>query len=169
VAELPPPPAPSIVPEPEPVRIEPVFDPNPLLAQAAAEESLFDDLPELPTKEPPPAPAPKEKKRKPAPRYKIVPRDWDRDAWPVAHVPTPKSRVAPLPPPAPAFEPIELLAFRCYPEAEPVAELPEPEPIFQQQVVIASAEPTPPPPKLLTHRPERRRFTWESPEMYREE
>ena len=167
VAELPPPPPPSIAPEPEPVRIEPVFDPNPLLAQAAAEESLFDDLPELPKKEPPPAP--KEKKRKPAPRYKIVPRDWDRDAWPVAHVPIPKARVAPPPPPAPSFEPIEVLAFRCFPEAEPVAELPEPEPIFQQQVVIAKAEPTPPPPKLLAHRPERRRFAWESPEMYIEE
>jgi hypothetical protein len=173
VAELPPPPPPPILPEPEPVRIEPAVDPNPLLAQAAVEESLFDDLPELPKQEPPPLP-PKEKKRKPVPRYKVVPRDWDRDAWPVAFVPTPKPPVMP-PPPAPSFEPIEVLAFRCVPDVLPVPEVPLAEPLTEPlnapaaHLVFASPEPMPPPPKLLISPSQRQRFTWESPEMYREE
>lgn len=159
LAELSPPPLPPILPDPEPVRFEPPFDPNPLLAEAAAQEQWAEDVIELPQKEsPPPAPL-KEKKRRPSPRYKIVPRDWARDFWPL---PEP----AALPPLKPAFEPVEILAFR-YPDAWPTVEVAMPPPA--PKVVVSAAQPTPPPPKLLTSRPPRERFTWESPEMYLDE
>jgi hypothetical protein len=166
-AELPPPPPPPVLPEPEPIR----FDPNPLLAAAAVEEKWYDDTPALPPRRaglvlPPPAPPPPalpKPKRKPASRYRIVPRDWDRDSWPLAAVPA-------KPQPAVAFEPMEYLAYPL-PDAWPVVEVPvvvaPPEPT---SYYVAPPEPTPPPPKLLTtHHERRRRFAWESPEMYLEE
>jgi uncharacterized protein YhaN len=181
VAELPPPPPPPVVPEPEPIR----FDPNPLLAAAALEEKWYDDTPTLPKKEispappPLPLPPPPKPKRKPASRYRIVPRDWDRDFWPLAIAPPPPpvqfdlpdswplASVPLMPQPAVAFEPTEYLAYQL-PDAWPVAEVPvvvappEPPPTYY----VAPAAPTPPPPKFLKIERERRRFTWESPEMY---
>ena len=75
-----------------------------------------------------------------------------------------------------------MLAFRCsddwpqvevasaMPVAAAVAELPPPrKPAPEKKIIINPPEPTPPPPKYLAPRPERHRFTWESPEMYWEE
>jgi uncharacterized protein YhaN len=159
VAELPPPPPPPVAPEPE-LPLRP--DPNPLLAQAAADEQWFADVVELPPSEPHPSPA-KERKRRPVSRYKIVPRDWARDHWPLAEAPPPQPVIRPLPAP-PVFEPVEVLAFRCFPEAWPVVEVPA-----APKVIFAPAEPTPPAPKLAAPRTQRRRFAWESPEMYSED
>jgi uncharacterized protein YhaN len=186
VAELAPPP-PPVVAEPEPPRP----DPNPLLAQAAEEEHWFADVLELPTAPPaPPRPLPQLKAKRPKPlgRYKIVPRDWNRDEWPLVQV----AKAAPPPPPVelpdqwpvaeapqppravqPYFEPVEYLAYRALPDSWEVAALPNPPvlaPEPAREIVITPAEPTPPPPKLAAARRERRqRFTWESPEMYHEE
>jgi hypothetical protein len=190
VVELPPPPAPPVVPEPEaPLRP----DPNPLLSQAALEEQWFADVFDLPKPEPIPLPPPlvpappKAKKPKPATRYKVVPRDWNRDQWPVAQV----AKAAPPPPvldlpdqwpvaeaPVPVrivqpyFESVEYLAYRSLPESWDVAEVTAaaPMPPPAAKIIVAPAEPTPPPPKLITARQERRhRFAWESPEMYHED
>jgi uncharacterized protein YhaN len=180
VAELPPPSAP--VPEPAAAQRP---DPNPLLAQAAEEEHWFADILELPKKPPVPPPLPKIKKLKPQSRYKVVPRDWNRDQWPLAHVAKAAPPLigdlpdawpvaeAPVPPRAtqPYFEPVEYLAYRAVPDSWEIADLPIP-PVPQPTVryVVAPPEPTPPPPKLVTARPSRReRFTWESPEMYIED
>ena len=63
----------------------------------------------------------------------------------------------------PVAETFEVLAYRMPTAAEPIAVTTIP----STTVFIAPAEPTPPPPKHLSRR--RERFTWESPEMYREE
>jgi hypothetical protein len=171
------------VPEPEqPLRP----DPNPLLMQAAEEEQWFADILDLPNKEQPPLPPPKKDKRKPG-RYKIVPRDWNRDSWPLVHVaksappieldlpdqwPVAQVPVAKPKFVQPVFEPVEYLAYRSLPDAWTIAVLPEPAPLPPPpppKVVFSSAEPTPPPPKMIKASPERRRFTWESPEMYHED
>jgi hypothetical protein len=192
VVELAPPPPPSVVPEPE-LPLRP--DPNPLLSQAAAEEQWFADILDLPKPQPillpapPPAPPLKAKKLKPATRYKVVPRDWNRDQWPLAHVakaaPPPQAMNlpdewpladAPLPRVIqPMFEPIEYLAYRALPDSWQIAEVPyvapappAPLPPPPPRIIVSPAEPTPPPPKLMAARPQRRRFTWESPEMYLE-
>jgi uncharacterized protein YhaN len=186
VVELPPPPPPPIVPEPEqPLRP----DPNPLLMQAAEEEHWFADILDLPKKELPlPPPPPRKEKRRPAARYKIVPRDWNRDSWPLVHVAKaapppveldlpdvwPVAQVAASKPKfvQPVFEPVEYLAYRPLPDAWTIAVLPEPAPVPAPpppKVIYSSAEPTPPPPKMLKANPERQRFTWESPEMYHED
>ena len=168
-------------------------DPNPLLAQAAEEEQWFADVLELPKKVPlplpPPAPPtlPKVKKLKAQSRYKVVPRDWNRDQWPLAHVaqvatPAPMLDLpdqwpvseAPVPPRIvqPYFEPVEYLAYRAVPESWEISDVSLPPPVPQPAVryVVAPPEPMPPPPKLVTTRPSRReRFTWESPEMYVED
>ncbi len=188
IAELLPPLAPAIVPEPaKPSRP----DPNPLLAQAAEEEQWFADVPQLPTRLPPPlpvpqAPPPKVKKLKPLSRYQVVPRDWNRDHWPLVHVakaaPPPVFDLpdawpvaeAPVPPRVvqPYFEPVEYLAYRAVPDSWEVVELRAVVPAAGPEVryVVAPPEPPPPPPKLVTARPSRReRFAWESPEMYIED
>jgi hypothetical protein len=188
---------------PPPVKAEPIQpkpippqrpDPNPLLNQAADEEHWFADVLDLPPKSPAPMPPipqplpvlPKVKKSKAASRYKIVPRDWNRDQWPLAHV----AKAAPPPPPLelpdqwpvadapqpprvvqPYFEPVEYLAYRALPASWEIADVP-PVPVVPPPVklYVAPPEPTPPPPKLATARRElRQRFTWESPEMYHED
>ncbi len=183
-AELPPPPPPAVVPEAKQL-VRP--DPNPLLAQAAEDEHWFADVLELPPKQPIPVPPPKLKRPKLSSRYKVVPRDWNRDQWPLAQVaksapPPPVLDVpdqwpvaeAPQPPRViqPYFEPVEYLAYRAIPDAWEIAELPAPvpAPLPTTRIIVAPAEPTPPPPKLATARPPRRqRFAWESPEMYQED
>ncbi|MEX2176712.1 MAG: AAA family ATPase [Pirellulaceae bacterium] len=156
VQELPPPPPPPIAPDPAaPLRA--AVDPNPLFLQAAAEEQWYDEVLDLPPKELPAPPPPKEKKRKVTPRYKIVPREWDRDFWPLAEVPSP-------PPPELDLPDAWPLAVVPPAPARPVAPAATP-----KRPIVAPAQPTPPPPKLLTARPARHRFTWESPEMYWEE
>jgi hypothetical protein len=169
VAELPPPPPPPLLPEPV-APIRPEVDPNPLFLRAGNELSLFDDTPELPP------PEPRKKERKPA-RYKIVPRDWNRDYWPLASVaPRPATTLpaldlpdfwpvaaAPAAPPPLALpdawpvadvipvsqppETFELYAFRCLPEAWPIAAVPPPAPARPAQPAAAAAPPPPAPPK----------------------
>jgi hypothetical protein len=161
-------------------------DPNPLLSQVARDEQWFADILELPQKAPvlSPPPPPKAKKPKPITRYKIVPRDWNRDQWPLVQVaksvPPPVQSLpdawpvaeAPVPPRVvqPYFEPVEYLAYRALPESWEIIDLhaPAPAPQPAAKIIVAPAEPTPPPPKLAA-RPQRERFTWESPEMYHED
>jgi uncharacterized protein YhaN len=135
LVEQSPPPPPPLLPEPEePLR----FDPNPLFAQVAEEEQWFADILDLPkpvvvvAPPPPPPPAPppplpKKEKRKAPPRYKVLDRDWNRDAWPLAAV----AKVAPPPPvlnlpdewpvaPPPARPPVVL----DLPDSWPVADTP---------------------------------------------
>jgi hypothetical protein len=181
VVELEPPPPPPVLPEPmeSPRTIVPEVDPNPLLQIAAQEEPLFDPVHPLPEK------PRRERKRKlkpklpdywpvaeipqprPKPRPVAVPKLPDQ--WPLVEVPTAPARTAPIPAP----ETFELLAFRCQPEAWPLAEVPIPGPSPQPsaKIIISPPEPTPPPPKFLPPQPhaERHRFTWESPEMYWED
>ena len=181
----------------EPIQTEPIQperpDPNPLLNQAAEEEHWFADVIVLPPKVPAPLPLkplplpvlPKVNKPKPASRYKIVPRDWNRDQWPLAHVakaaPPPPLELpdqwpvaeAPQPPRVvqPYFEPVEYLAYRALPASWEIADAP-PAPVAPPPVklYVAPPEQMPPPPKLATAGPRRRqRFTWESPEMYHED
>ena len=169
VADLTPPPPPPVAPEEPPVRIVEPIDPNPLLQQAAAEEQWFDEVYDVPKKE---------KKRKS--RYKIVPRDWNRDTWPLVRVPI---KVEPSPaaeprtvekPPVsqmvvatPAAATFEVLAYRM-PTMEDQMPVREsiPATTATTQIVIGSAQPTPPAPKMREARRQPHRFTWESPEMY---
>ena len=105
----------------------------------------------------------------PAPRPQPVIELRLPDQWPLAKVPTeplPKRPPASKPPPRPVHVPetFEVLAYRTPAEAWTVAEAPH---APQQAVSIVSPpDQTPPPPK---HRAQRRRFTWESPEMYVED
>jgi uncharacterized protein YhaN len=173
VAELPPPPAPLVVPD-ELVPRLPAVDPNLLFAGAANEEQWYDptNAYEL-ARQPQPVATPK------------LP-----DFWPIAELPPP-------PPPQPSYE---VISFR-YPLVEsppkaPRVVLPPPPPPPPMPVIIeplpepAAVEPPPsPPPKkdkppkpakqpkplpmaeeqpttAVASRPEPRRFTWDSPEIY---
>jgi hypothetical protein len=181
VEELPPP-TPSIIPDdPPPIRL-PEIDPNPLFQMAAEEEPEFDPVHPLPEK---PKPERKKKKPKPAP---TLPDFWPvaelpvphrarqpepsiklPDFWPVAQIPAVVTR-PPAPPPPARFVPetFEVLAYR-HPRA---AETIQPGPIAtapSTTIIVSPPEPAPPPPKHLTTARERKRFTWESPEMYWEE
>ena len=168
VADLTPPP-PPVAPDEPPVRIAPPIDPNPLLQQAAAEEQWFDDVYDVPKKE---------KKRKS--RYKIVPRDWNRDTWPLVRVPikvepstaaepriVEKPAVSQMVVVTPSAATFEVLAYRM-PTLEDQIPVREsiPTTTATTQIVIAPAQPTPPAPKMREVRRQRHRFTWESPEMY---
>jgi uncharacterized protein YhaN len=170
--ELDPPPPPPVVPEPVDLPRTVPADPNPLLQMAANDEPLFDPVHPLPEK------PRREKKRK----LKVKLPDY----WPIAELPLPSSPppvvvklpvAAPTPAPTPTAtipvpETFEVLAFRCQPESFTLAELaPASLPArsadaLPTKIIIAQAEPTPPP-KHLTARPHR--FAWESPEMYWEE
>ena len=180
VEELPPPTPPLVTEEPEPVRI-PTFDPNPLLQMAADEETLFDPVYPLPPRaEPVEPPKPKREKKK---KLKVRLPDY----WPLAELPTPQPRNSPTievklpdqwplaeqpkrPAPPPQHKPViqpetfEVLAYRSSPEIWPAA---EPQPA--RTIILSPPEPTPPAPKFIAAQRERRRFTWESPEMYCEE
>jgi hypothetical protein len=178
VEELPPPTPPLIPDEPEPIRTLPIIDPNPLLQMAADDESLFDPVYPLPPKpQPEPAVKPKREKKKklkvrlpdywplaelPAPQPRQIPTIEIKlpDQWPLAEQP---QRPAPPPPLAIQPETFEVLAYRSSPATWPVA---EPQPA--QTLILSPPEPAPPAPKYAAPR-ERRRFTWESPEMYLED
>jgi len=211
VEELPPP-TPSPLPvEPEPVRVMPPVDPNPLFQMAAAEEPEFDPvhpLPERPKKE-------RRKKTKAPPQWqaedlaalsaawqkrfadlrKVAPQPtaelslpdywpvanlstlsdgWQRqrsvelkfpDFWPIAETP----RSVPVQRPAPAartIETFEVLAFRHPTTLELVTSQSPAASAQPAAIILSPAQPTP---KHLTAARERKRFTWESPEMYSEE
>jgi uncharacterized protein YhaN len=193
-----PPPTPSVVPEePEPVRVQPEIDPNPLLQMAAADAPLFDPVHPLPEK------PKRERKRKSKAaedwsdlhtlsaawrnRFRSVsdapPRAVELhlpDSWPLAEAPQP-ARIVKL----------------TLPDQWPVAEQPAPKPrvvappvpeMFEilayrvptadeqlvvvpspppKAIILSPPQPTPPAPKHLAAR--RQRFTWESPEMYVED
>jgi hypothetical protein len=184
VVELEPPPPPSIVPEPIdlPRIVQPQFDPNPLLQMAANEEPLFDPVHPLPEK------PRRERKRKlktklpdywpiaeiPLPKPPVVETKLP-DQWPVAEVPAAHTEVAVVAAPAT----FEVLAYRCQPESWTQVELPvatpefpppRPRPQPETKIIIAQAEPLPPPKHLQPRRQsESHRFAWESPEMYWEE
>jgi hypothetical protein len=81
------------------------------------------------------------------------------DQWPLAEAPQPP---APVQPPAAAAETFEVLAFRS---SEPVWTVVQEEP---KTVIFSPPQPAPSEPHYAS-RVERRRFTWESPEMYWEE
>jgi hypothetical protein len=168
----------------------PAIDPNPLLQMAAAEEMLFDPVHPLP-------PKPKrEKKKKPKPvaeewpdidalsqawqrRFATVARAQEKapinlnlpDYWPLASLPpapAKPSKPVPLPEPphiviAPQPETFEVLAYR--------PPMPADEPLVAQSppitAILSPPESLPRPPKHQTTR--RRRFTWESPEMYQDD
>jgi uncharacterized protein YhaN len=206
IEELPPP-TPSAVPEePEPVRVNPFVDPNPLLQMAAAEEPEFDPVHPLP-------PKPKREKRKKQrppdtaewPDTGALSVAWRKrfssvrepatsgqvelklpDFWPVAPLPPapvaqpsaivlPDERpVAPVsekprPRMAASLESFEVLAYRIPQPTEELVADQAPAALSQTTIVISQAESLPRAPKHLTTRRERQRFTWESPEMYREE
>jgi hypothetical protein len=182
--DLPPPTPPAIPDEPEPIRIAPEIDPNPLFQEAAEEQPLFDPVHPLPERivKLPPEPKPKRRKKLklelpdywpiaelPAPSV-APPREPVKlqlpDHWPLAPLPEPRlpePSVAepiprqPLPEPQPLPEAFEVLAFRYQPE-------PEQEP---RTITFSGPDRTPPPPKHA--RRQRQRFAWESPEMYWEE
>ena len=182
--ELPPPTPPLVPDEPQPVRILPTVDPNPLLAMAA-EELLFDPVYPLPTKVEPAARPKREKRKKlkahlpdywplaelpsEAPRPKPTIEFKLPDQWPLAELPQPPVS-PPTPPVAVQPETFEVLAYRGSADAWPAPAQPAgistPQPAAT--IVFSPPEPTPPEPKFIARR-ERRRFTWESPEMYWEE
>lgn len=193
VVELdPPPPPPVVLPEVELPRIKELdFNPNPLF-QIAANSEEFDPVYPLPEK---PKKVRKAKPKKldlpdhwplaelPAARPAKLPKLKLPDQWPLAEIPAPTTtvRVSSDTP----IESFEVLAYRSQPAewsyaalsvAEPlttvVADPPAPPPRkakAEKTIVISPAQPTPPPPKYLSPRPERHRFTWESPEMYWDE
>jgi uncharacterized protein YhaN len=181
VVELPPPIEPLVPEEPEPLRVRPEVDPNPLFQQAAAEEPEFDPVYPLPEKVEPSERPKRERKKKlkpklpdywpiaelPAKPAPPAPRLDLPDAWPIAELPAPPRRVS-----MPVAESFEVLAFRYPTDTLPAVEAiasPAAEPDPPRTIIIAPPEPTPPAPKHLAVQRNRRRFTWESPEMYWEE
>jgi uncharacterized protein YhaN len=94
------------------------------------------------------------------------------DQWPVAEPPAVKPRpqapVKPIVVAPPVAETFEVLAYRMPTAAE--------DPIVTMNnmaetttVIISPPQASPPPPKRLIVRQRREKFTWESPEMYRDE
>ncbi len=181
VAELPPPTPPLVPEEPQPVRTLPPVDPNPLFQMAAGDE-LFDPVYPLPGKPElrSPEKPKREKKKKLRPQLP--------DYWPLAELPAQQPQrsvevklpdqwplaeaVAAAPPPRPPApvvpETFEVLAFRSSPEVWSAPQPPNDPRDEPRTIVFSPAQPTPPEPKYLASR-ERRRFAWESPEMYWEE
>jgi uncharacterized protein YhaN len=173
-----PPPLPAVIPDaPEPLRQPPPVDPNPLLQMAALDVPEFDPVHPLPEK---PAKPKRERKQKAAPPR---PEQWPlaeisalSEAWhkryqslhdaprmPTSSPPAPQPKPQPLRP-APALETFELLAYRTPAEGWIIADAPAAAPA--SITIISPPAPTPPAPKRLG---QRRRFTWESPEMYCED
>lgn len=173
------------------MRIRPQADPNPFFQMAAAEDE-FDPVHPLP-------PKPKrERKKKPKPqlpdewpiadisaltsawqkRYAsqgdATPSDASQERVPQVNLPD-HWPLAPLPlhqlrPPRPLPETFEVLAYRFVPDELPDSHVPPlPPPVPHPTIIFSPPEPTPPAPKHLSPRSERRRFAWESPEMYLDE
>jgi hypothetical protein len=137
------------------VRVPQPVDPNPLLQMAAEEDSLFDPVHPLPER---PQPPKRERRKKLRPKLP--------DHWPIAQLPV----TAPKPAPPIMAESFEVLAYRTpTPAEEPITILATDDSEISPSLVFSPAESSPPPPKLLTARQRRERFTWESPEMYQEE
>jgi hypothetical protein len=80
--------------------------------------------------------------------------------------------VAPVPPPPPrpeAIEPRRPLVIVAPAPPPPPVPLPPPAPLVMEPIYVTPpAAPLPPPPVVNKSEP-RRRFTWESPEMYQED
>jgi hypothetical protein len=150
----------------------------------AADELVFDPVYPLPPKPAPPPPAEKQKREKKKKLKTQLPDYWPLaelpqpqpwpappmefklpDQWPVAPLASPPAPTAPGPAPSLQPETFEVLAYRSGTEAWPLA----PQPAQPTKVIFSPPEPTPAEPHFSSARRERRRFTWESPEMYWEE
>jgi uncharacterized protein YhaN len=125
------------------------------------------DLPDSWAIATPPAPPAPKPPPPPAPTYEVIE---------FKHVLPPKPVPVPPPPPRPEFVearlPLKMPA--PLPPAPPAPVYVEPvyvEPVYVEPVEVAPpvAPPPPPPVKVLPKREKRRRFTWESPEMYLED
>jgi hypothetical protein len=173
---------------------EPVYDPvHPLPERPARPEKPrrtkkkkplelpdYWPLAELPASQPPPPPELELPDAWPLaevsePRRRVEPLRLDLpDSWPLAPLPAPSVPLVVEPVAAPYARPLpetfEVLAYRAVPESAAITITPltgEAQAAPVATVILSPAEPTPPAPKRLASR--RRRFTWESPEMYWEE
>lgn len=162
------------LPPPPPEPVVKFTDYWPIAAAPAPSRPVF-----VPAPEPPPAP--------PVRSYQWGLSELP-DSWALAAPPAPPAPKPP-PPPEPSYE---VVSFRYLPE--PVAPAPPPPPrpelVEPRRPIVIAAPPPPPkpvvvepiyvappppvivqpaPPVVVQPKAQRRRFTWESPEMYHEE